>query len=237
MKPGVFLKAEWRKLALANYIVDPGLLQKHLPAKTELDFWNGRCYVSLVGFMFLNTKVLGIPVPFHRDFEEVNLRFYVRHREGGEWKRGVVFISEIVPKPAISLIANTLYGEHYKTLAMRHAWTEQEKLQVSYEWKLSGRWNRFSVDTLPHSMAFAEGSEEEFITQHFWGYTKLGPTKTSEYEVAHPAWQVYPVTGYDIDVNGEQFYGEALGEMLRQQPESVFLAEGSEILVRKGRRV
>ena len=44
------------------------------------------CYVSLVGFMFKNTRLLNIPIPFHTDFEEVNLRFYVKHFDGNEWK-------------------------------------------------------------------------------------------------------------------------------------------------------
>ncbi len=103
-----FLKAEWRKLVMANYAVDPALLMNYLPNKTELDFWNGTCYVSLVGFMFQNTKVMGIKIPFHVDFEEVNLRFYVRYKDAGEWKRGVVFIKEIVPKPMLKIVANTI---------------------------------------------------------------------------------------------------------------------------------
>src|SRR5690606_42008242 len=119
-----FLSAEWRKLALGNYEVDPVLLKSYLPFGTELDFWNDTCYVSLVGFMFLNTRLLGISVPFHRNFEEVNLRFYVRYKEGNEWKRGVVFIKEIVPKAAITLVANTIYGENYQTMKMAHLWEE-----------------------------------------------------------------------------------------------------------------
>ena len=91
-----FLKAEWRKLVMANYTVPEELLLPYLPAKTVLDTWNGQYYVSLVGFMFVNTRMLGVKVPFHVDFEEVNLRFYVKYNDNGTWKRGVVFIKEIV---------------------------------------------------------------------------------------------------------------------------------------------
>ena len=238
MQP-IFLTAEWRNLALANYAADPALLKNFIPARTELDFWNGRCYVSLVGFMFKNVKILGVPVPFHRHFEEVNLRFYVRFKEGGEWKRGVVFIKEIVPKAAISLVANTLYGEHYQTLPMRHEWRQEggERFQVSYEWKIGEKWDKFSVTSLPHPVHFEAGSEEEFITQHFWGYTKLDDEKTSEYQVEHPEWKVYPVKNYEIEIRSEQLYGEPFGEILSREPESVFLAEGSDITVRKGKKV
>jgi uncharacterized protein YqjF (DUF2071 family) len=138
--PKSFLQAEWRKLAIANYIIDPRLLLPFVPAGTELDLWEGKCYISLVGFMFLNTRLLGVRVPGHVNFEEVNLRFYVKRGE----KRGVVFIKEIVPKPALTFIANTIYKEHYQTLPMRHAWVETDDHQlINYEWKKSGRWNRF----------------------------------------------------------------------------------------------
>ena len=82
-----FLEAQWRKLAMANYVVDKKILSPYLPHKTELDLWNDKCYVSLVGFMFLDTRIKGFRIPFHVDFEEVNLRFYVRYHDGAECKR------------------------------------------------------------------------------------------------------------------------------------------------------
>src|SRR5450432_2463378 len=102
----VFLKAEWNNLIMASYTIEPALLKPYLPRYTELDFYNGNTYVSLVGFMFNNTRIPGMKIPFHVNFEEVNLRFYVRYKDNGEWKRGVVFIKEIVPKLAISYVAN-----------------------------------------------------------------------------------------------------------------------------------
>src|SRR6185503_10721641 len=111
--------AGWRKLVMANYAVDPSALAPYLPYKTEIDLWQGTCYVSLVGFMFVDTAVMGVKIPFHVNFEEVNLRFYVRYRDQGEWKRGVVFIKEIVPRAALAFVANTLYNENYETMPMR----------------------------------------------------------------------------------------------------------------------
>ncbi|MBT8255930.1 MAG: DUF2071 domain-containing protein, partial [Bacteroidia bacterium] len=108
-----FLKAEWRKLILVNYVVDPKILEPYIPNDTQLDLWQDKCYVSLVGFMFQNTKLLGVKVPGHVNFEEVNLRFYVKRKVGNEWRRGVVFIKELVPKWALSFVANTVYGESY----------------------------------------------------------------------------------------------------------------------------
>ncbi len=231
---GVFLTAEWRKLALANYAVDKEILAKYLPPFTELDDWNGKHYVSLVGFMFLNTKLRGIRIPFHSNFEEVNLRFYVKYNENGIWKRGVVFIKEIVPKPAITFVANTIYQEKYQTCRMKHNWLlEDDQFEISYSWKME-TWNSFSVVSSSKSVAIVEDSDEEFITEHFWGYTKISKDKTSEYGVNHPWWEVYPIKSYQINVDFEKNYGTEFAFLNTKSPESVMLAEGSPIQVMKG---
>jgi uncharacterized protein len=233
----VFLKAEWRKLAMANYSIDPKILSKYLPYKTELDFWNDTCYVSLVGFMFLDTKLKGIAIPFHTKFEEVNLRFYVKYKDEGEWKRGVVFIKEIVPKPALTFVANTVYGEKYETMDMGHQWIEDKNsLTVTYQWKKQD-WNSFNVKADREAKSIAVGSEEEFITEHYWGYTKVDENKTSQYQVEHPRWNVYRVKEHSINVNFGHIYGNDFDFLSMQEPTSVFLAEGSEIIVRGGERI
>ena len=230
----VFLQAEWRKLVMANYVVDKELLKTYLPYKTEVDLWKGTCYVSLVGFMFLNTKVKGLKIPFHIDFEEVNLRFYVQHESRDEWRRGVVFIKEIVPKPALSFVANTIYKENYETMPMRHQWQRSnDVITVEYGWKKKN-WNLISVNANTTLNKIEEGSEEEFITEHYWGYTKINKENTSEYKVEHPKWDVYKPNDYLIDVDFVSVYCEAFGFLKFEQPKSVFLAEGSEIMVREG---
>jgi uncharacterized protein len=232
-----FLQAEWRKLLMANYAVDPAVLKPFVPAHTELDLWNNTCYVSLVGFMFMNTKVMGIKVPFHVDFEEVNLRFYVRHKSGSEWKRGVVFIKEIVPRAALTFVANTIYGEHYQTMPMTHEWLEDDgNLSVEYRWKHKD-WHSMKATSGTALMRIEPNSEEEFITEHYWGYTKLSDLKTSEYGVEHPRWHVYPIKSYSIDVDFKQVYGDPFASLAHEKPKSVFLAEGSEIQVLSGKSI
>lgn len=231
-----FLKAEWRKLVMANYIVNQEILQELIPAQTSLDLWNDQCYISLVGFMFKNTRVLGIKIPFHIDFEEVNLRFYVRHQtREGEIKRGVVFIKEIVPKSAITLVANSLYNEKYATMPMDHNWQIKEDTQlIEYKWK-KDKWNSISVkaDRIPKEIVGS--SEEEFIAEHYWGYTKINEHQTSEYEVAHPKWQIYKTLDYNINVDFRTLYGPGFAFLNNQNPSSIFLAEGSEIAVKGGK--
>ena len=173
-----FLTGEWRKLALANYIIDPKVLAKYVPYGTELDLWNGKCFVSLVGFMFKNTKLLGVKVPFHVNFEEVNLRFYVKRFENNEWKRGVVFIKEIVPKWALTFVANTVYKENYQTMKMDHHWSEDESGRtIKYIWEKSGKRNSFQVKASKAAFEIEPDSETEFITEHYWGYAAVNDKK------------------------------------------------------------
>ena len=231
-----FLKAEWRKLAFANYAIDPSVLKKYVPPGTELDFWEGKCYVSLIGFMFLNTRLLGIKIPFHSNFEEVNLRFYVKRFENNAWKRGVVFIKEIVPKPALTLVANTLYKEHYETLAMQHNWKENTKNRaVVYKWKKNKQWHSFKVIAALETSEIIENSETEFITEHYWGYAKVSNSKTNEYEVTHPKWRHYMTESTQINVDFGTVYGADFEFLSSVQPNSVMLAEGSKITVERKR--
>ncbi len=231
-----FLKAEWRKLALLNYEIDPNVLLNYLPSKTELDLWNNTCYISLVGFMFQNTKVMGIPIPFHRNFEEVNLRFYVKYKEENRWKRGTVFIKEIVPKHAITLIANTLYKEHYETKKMRHQWElKNNRINVRYQWKHYKKWQDITIEAKQERLPIKENSETEFITEHYFGYTKKSSTETYEYEVTHPRWEYYEVEKYTIDVDFESVYGKKFQSLSKEKPKSVMLIEGSKITVRHKR--
>ena len=226
-----FLTAEWRKLVIINYEVEPKVLNNYLPKGVELDYWEGKCYVSLIGFMFLNTKLLGIPVPFHRNFEEVNLRFYVRKFENNEWKRGVVFIKEIVPKIALKLVANIFYNEHYEKLPMKNSIVESGNLlKVSYSWKTKN-WNSIKIEAENTQIPFEQGSEFDFITEHYYGYTK-NKNKTSEYEVQHPQWNFYKVKNYEISLDFTDSYGEDFQFLNQQKPISVMLAEGSEVTVK-----
>ena len=233
-----FLKAEWRKLAFANYLIDKNILVKFLPVGTELDLWDGNCFVSLVGFMFVNTKLLGIKIPFHTDFEEVNLRFYVKRFVNGRWKRGVVFIKEIVPKKALTFVAKTVYNENYETMPMKHYWEiEREKRIIEYKWKLNGIWYSFRVFASVDKFKIKPNSKTEFITEHYWGYAKVNSRRSNEYEVTHPKWEVYKVEDYKIDVDFKLVYGDEFEFLNDMKPYSVMLAEGSQITVENKRTI
>jgi len=235
-EPGKFLTAHWRHLAMLNYEVDPLVLQPYLPQGTELDTWNGKTFVSMVGFQFLKTSVLGIPIPFHRNFEEVNLRFYVRRRASDEIRRGVVFIKEIVPQKATAWVARHLYNENYVALPMRHEDTLAASTNrgISYEWRLGGSWNQLSVAVEGEAAIPAADSEAAFITEHYWGYSAQKDGSTLEYKVEHPQWPVWRATGSKLNCDVEHLYGPEFTPFLAAEPTSAFLALGSDVSVRRG---
>jgi uncharacterized protein YqjF (DUF2071 family) len=239
MGKSTFLKAKWKNLVMLNYEVDPDVLKQYLPAGTELDLWQGKALASMVGFMFNDTSVLGIKWPFHINFEEVNLRFYVRYFESGSWKRGAVFISEIVPKPLIVIIANTLYKEHYRALPMRHSaiLSNDNHTNFLYEWKLKGNWNKLGATASNDLTPIQPGSAEEFIFEHYWGYSALSKIKTMEYQVEHVSWKIGKVNEYVFKANIAELYGEEFVPYLQAKPYSTFFAQGSAIGVRMGQKI
>lgn len=229
-----FLTAEWRDLIMANYEVDPSLLVARLPKGTELDLQEGRCFVSLVGFMFLNTRVLGMPVPFHVNFEEVNLRFYVTYNAADGVRRGVVFLKEIVPRFAIATIARVLYGEPYEAWWMSNL---RDGKQVRYEWSRGDHRNSIAVRVGENLGAPAENSHGGFIIEHYWGYTRRSEVRTDQYKVEHPKWEVFSAEDPRIDVDFGKSYGDEFACLNGRKPHSVLLAKGSQIAVYKGARL
>ena len=236
-RANIFLTAEWRHLAMLNYAIDPAILHPLVPSGTELDFFHGQTFVSVVGFRFLHTRVFGLALPRHRDFEEVNLRFYVRRQVAGEWRRGVVFVSELVPRHLIAFVARRFYGEPYRALPMRHVIEQTgSSLRVAYSWQRDRRWEHLRLSATGDSQKMAVGSEEEFITEHYWGYTARG-ARSNEYEVEHPRWRFWRATETSFEADVGSLYGPAFVEALARPPTSAFIAEGSPVAVRCGREM
>jgi uncharacterized protein YqjF (DUF2071 family) len=232
----VFLTAEWRYLAMLNYAIEPAVLAPFVPQGTELDFWSGKTFVSIVAFLFLDTRVGGIPIPFHRDFEEVNLRFYVRRKADDGWRRGVVFIKELVPRRAIAFVARKFYNENYISLPMSHGieTVQREIKSVWYAWRFKGRESFLKLVVHGPAQPLVDGSVHEFITEHYWGYAKQRDGSTTEYRVEHPRWRVWEAQKVEFDCPVADLYGKQFGQFLNQPLASAFLADGSEVKVYKG---
>ena len=219
---------------MANYEVEPSLLTEFVPSGTFLDFHEEKCFASLVAFQFLDTKVLNLAIPFHINFEEVNLRFYVKRETENETRRGVVFVKEIVPRYAISFVARVFYDEPYETWKMSHA---RKANKLEYFWSKVDYHNRILIEIGEDLGVPPENSHGEFIIEHYWGYTKRAENRTDEYKVEHPKWELYEVKHAEIDVDFGYTYGEKFSFLSETKPTSIFMAKGSEISVYKGEKI
>ena len=242
----VFLTAEWRYLVMVNYTVDPVVLAPLVPAGTELDLYRGDAIASMVGFRFLRTRVLGLAMPWHADFDEVNLRFYVRHvAAAGAVRRGTTFVREIVPRTVIARTARLCYNEPYVALPMRSTAPRRAgdaaPGRLAYAWRGGGRdprrWHTLEATVDGPAAPLGEGSEAEFVAEHYWGYTRQRDGGTVEYQVEHPRWRAWPATAASLDADVSGLYGAEFAEALGAAPRSAFVAEGSPVAVYFPRRL
>jgi uncharacterized protein YqjF (DUF2071 family) len=236
----VFLRARWEQVVLLNYTAPVGLLEPLVPRGTELDRFGDEAVVSLVGFLFADTRVLGLAVPGHRSFEEVNLRFYVRRiAKDGTVRRAVVFVRELVPRAAIAAVARYIYNEPYLAVPMAHdnSLDSERGGYVCYAWRHAGSSYALEASVSGPAQPLERGSEAEFITEHYFGYTRQRDGGTLEYGVEHPAWRVWTTSQAGFFGPAGALYGDPWGALLATRPRSAFVALGSEVTVRVGERV
>ncbi len=228
-----FLTANWRFLAMLNFVVDPRLITPLVPPGTEINYENSETFVSIVGFLFLDTRILGFPIPLHRDFEEVNLRFYVRKKSADTWRRGVVFVRELVPRRAVALVARAFYGEPYVALPMNHEIEHSDLgVNVEYSWRRGRKWESLKMSASGEPQVIPAGSHAEFITEHYWGYTCMREG-CSEYRAEHPRWKIWEADTFELRADIATLYGAQFAETLSNQPRSAFIADGSPITIER----
>lgn len=223
-----FLKARWEKLLNITYAVEPQLLEAHLPKGLELDRIDGNAFVSLVAFEFNQVKLKGLPIPFHQNFPEINLRFYVNFNG----KRGVVFIREFVPRYCVALVANRIYNEPYHSIQMVHSSaTENGNLYCQHQFQYRGR--TFSIATQSSTQTFlpAESSMEHYFKEHDLGFGVDHSGNSLAYRVDHPIWEIYRDVQVRMDVDFGVLYGEKWNFLKDQKPLNTLLAKGSEVKV------
>jgi uncharacterized protein YqjF (DUF2071 family) len=236
-----FLTATWRNLVILNYEIDPEVLVRKVPQGLSLDPWNGKCLISIIGLQFLGIRIRGIPVPFYGSYPEINLRFYVRREVQGQWRRGVVFVRQIVPHRVVALIARRVYHENFVALPVKH-WVEPSHgggcpRQVSYQWRHHGEWGRLAVGRLARMEYPSPGSMEEFVTEHYWGYNSQPDGSTLEYRVDRPQWPIRLAADSTLECDVGRLYGNRLAEGLAGPALSAFWAEGSAVALQPGVRL
>ena len=187
--------------------------------------------VSLVGFRFEDTRLAGVPIPGHRRFDEVNLRFYAARRRDGTLRRAVVFIRELVPRRAIAAVARWLYNEPYLAVRMGHA-IELDRAtgRGGYAGSIGAAFRRRRQRVRPGA-ALVAGSEAEFITEHYWGYTRQRDGGTLEYEVMHRGGRCGRPAPRALRRRRRSALRPDFARILAGPPQSAFVAVGSPVSV------
>ena len=229
---GILLSAHWTNLLVASYEVDKSLLEKFPPTGTELNDWNGKYFISLVGFQFSKTKLFGIPCPFYHSFPEINLRFYVKRKMKDGWRKGVVFIKEIAPAKLIGYMAGFLYNENFITLPLKSSFENtDDKTKIEYSFTVNNEANYLKATANISPVDYPEDTLEGFIASHYWGYTRVNEKITKEFQVIHRPWNIHSIISSDIKINGEKIYGSDFTNCFKTSPSSIFLMDGSETKV------
>lgn len=223
-----FLTARWSNLLIASYAISPDLLSRCVPPWLEPDIKDGRAFVSLVGFDFRDTRVLGVSWPGFRDFPELNLRAYVRCGPD----RGVIFVREIVESSLVAWLARTIYNEPYLAAPLQSKVSLSEpSISVDYRLTWKGKQFTMSVAGSREAVLPREGSDEHFFKEHRWGFGVSANGRPLRYEVVHPLWNTHPIQSFDVNLDWEQVYGSPWSLLNDAAPHSVILAEGSPVTV------
>lgn len=225
-----FLTAYWHNLINITYAISPTLLTSYLPKGVTLATKDGKAFVSLVAFSFEETKVKGIKIPFHVNFPEINLRFYVNYKG----KVAVCFINEFVPKQCIALVANKLYNEPYIAYPMKVS-TEvnekQQELTISHQITKRKQVHRLKAIVSTQSYTPESNTIAHYFKEHDLGLGIDKKGRTLYYRVEHPIWAIYPIKEYIVQMDFEQLYGKPWGILNTLEPLHILVAKGSKIAV------
>ncbi|MBL7830120.1 MAG: DUF2071 domain-containing protein [Saprospiraceae bacterium] len=227
-----FLKARWENIVMVNYTVDESILRPYLPYGVEIDTYQNQAFVSLVGFRFVQSTIFGLPIPYLGNFDEVNLRFYVKRTDGTELKRGVVFINELVPFKVVAFLANKLYKEHYSYAKMKSSIQVENNIKnINYSWQPKQIEYSIHASFSDSKDEIIQDSLEEFIYEHYYGFTKVNEQETWEYRVNHPRWQTNKLLNHKINCDFGEMYGQDFSFLNHQAPFSIYNAIGSEVTI------
>lgn len=240
-QPAPFLTATWQDVVLLSFPVDPRALQPLLPGGVEPDLWQEQHLITLVGLHFRDVRVQGMPVPCARRYSQVNLRFYVRRRCPDGWRRGVVFVKQIVPGRLVALVARRRYQEKVAAMPVAHSSVDMPgdagHRRIAYRWRSPWGWNSLSVAVAGDPQHPGPGSLEEFVVERYYGYNRMRDGSTLEYRVDHPSWRVRQAAYPELVCDAAGLYGAQFVESLGGLPVSALVAEGLPVAVHRAVRL
>jgi uncharacterized protein YqjF (DUF2071 family) len=179
----------WRELAFVHWEVPLDALRPHVPARLELDTWEGRAFLGLVPFAMRDIKPSWLPRVLAQNFLETNLRTYVCLDDG---EPGVWFFS----LEASSLLAVTAARLGW-ALPYHHARMSMERSseRIDYETvrRSDGATARMSWTPGRVLGASPPGTAEHFLLERYVLYAERGGTLYRG-RVHHPAYEAREAT-------------------------------------------
>ena len=233
----VLMTARFSEVVAVNFQIDPKVLAPRIPKGLELDFYKGETYVSLVAMMLRDVRVWGIPIHIATGFEELNMRFYVRRKDGDGYQRGACFIKDYVSSGAAAWILGSLFKADFHKIKMKHDNTgfadDGESVpSVDYRWKVGDHWNRLRIKARSKVQKTGSDTKVGFILNHNNEYSSR-KGKTLEYRATHPTWTVWDAAQANFTCDVKTLFGQEFEKPLSKRPASVFVASGSDFTIYK----
>ena len=235
-----FVSAYWSDLILLSYAVPDRLLLPRI-APFDLDYWDGQAYVSVVGFHFGKTRILGVPpgplLPNVANFAQWNLRTYVRRKvnevgssHAKQAAGGIVFLKEFVPSPMVTGLVRTLYNENYVTAPLSLTLqSEGNTLDVCYSLEVGGRKHTIAAKSVLAPSKLKAGSADEFFIERYWGSPGAYGNKVISFQIAHAPWNTYDISSCDVDADFGLLYGKDWEFLNNRKPDYAAWCDGSSV--------
>src|SRR5256885_749589 len=119
----------------------------------------------------------------------------------------------------------------YLAMLMRHALEHKDgRVFAEYQWRRGRRWETLAMTAIGEPQNAGHGSHEEFITEHYWGYTARRDG-CSEYRVEHPRWRLWKAETTKFEADVATLYGPQFDDNLAAPAASGVLAGRSPIQV------
>src|SRR5215470_10678906 len=177
----------WHDLLFAHWAIAPELIRKLVPAKLELDTFQGRAWIGVVPFTMSGVRLRGTPaLPWLSTFPELNVRTYVK--AGG--RPGVWFFSLDAANTLAVKLARAWFHLPYFHAEMR---AEVENGEVRYRSKRKGGGHAEFVGAYAAkgaSFQASPGTIEHFLTERYCLYAQRPDGELLRGEIHHPPWQL-----------------------------------------------
>jgi uncharacterized protein YqjF (DUF2071 family) len=178
----------WYDLLFAHWPVDAAMLRPHIPAKLEIDTFDGRAWLGIVPFSMTGVRLRWTPpLPWLSAFPELNVRTYVTaQRKPGVW----FFSLDAASALAVAAARLSFHLPYFRArMKCREAgWIEYQSHrshkgapQAEFQARYRGAGESFEPP---------RGTLAHFLTERYCLYSAVSPQRIYRGEIHHPPWRL-----------------------------------------------